>query len=188
MSLRTAEEMYQYCLDNNFGSGMTKKWGEKHFQLIADNLAADEDVLICFIGLHNYISATKHDGNFAYALTNKRLICAQKRMIGEAFQTIALEKINDITTQTGIIYGAIVIDSQSETLNVCVDKDTIRSISAQLHDKVISAKQQNSRPQAAASASINIDVEQLTNLKILLDTGVITQEDFDLAKNKMLGI
>lgn len=63
--------MYQYCIDNNCGQGMNLNWGIKHFTLIQNSLQSDEEVLMCFIGLHNYISMTKHDNNFAYAVTNK---------------------------------------------------------------------------------------------------------------------
>lgn len=32
-NMRTAQETYQYCLDNKYGEGMNKKWGVKHFLL-----------------------------------------------------------------------------------------------------------------------------------------------------------
>lgn len=40
---------------------MNKKWGVKHFILIEQALQSDENVLMCFIGLPNYVSTTKHD-------------------------------------------------------------------------------------------------------------------------------
>lgn len=52
--------------------------GVKHFKLIEESLLPHEEVKMPFIGLHNYIASTKHDGNFAYAVTNKRIIMAQK--------------------------------------------------------------------------------------------------------------
>ena len=78
--MRTAEEMYQYCIDHNFGEGMNKKWGIKHFSLIERALKDDESPIMCFIGLHNYVSPTKHDNNFAYAITNKRILIAQQNL------------------------------------------------------------------------------------------------------------
>lgn len=50
-----------------------------------------------FIGLHNYKSASKHDNNFAYAITNKRLILSQQQALGEVVQSINLDNINDVT-------------------------------------------------------------------------------------------
>lgn len=81
--MKTAEQMYEYCLENNFGQGFTKKWGLKHFRVIEKNLLPNEEVLMTFIGLHNYQSMTKHDGNYAYAITNNRILIAQKKVIGE---------------------------------------------------------------------------------------------------------
>ena len=43
--MNTAEEMYQYCLDNDYGEGLTRKWGIKHFALIENALHRDEQVL-----------------------------------------------------------------------------------------------------------------------------------------------
>lgn len=68
--MRTAEGMYQYCLDNKFGQGFNEKWGIKHFEVLEENLMNGEEALMTFIGLHNYQSTTKHENNFAYAITN----------------------------------------------------------------------------------------------------------------------
>jgi hypothetical protein len=79
--LQTAAGMYRYCIANDTGQGWNEKWGIKHFGIIEQNLLPDEKVLTCFIGLHNYESTTKHDENYAYVVTNKRLSFAQKRNI-----------------------------------------------------------------------------------------------------------
>lgn len=70
--MRTANEMYQFCLDNGYGQGFNTRNSIKHFGIIEKNLGNDENVLFAFIGLHNYVSISKHDNNFAYAVTNKR--------------------------------------------------------------------------------------------------------------------
>ena len=54
-NLNAAKQMYQYCVDNHFGNGMNEKWGIKHFKLIEQALQSDEEVLMCFIGLQNYV-------------------------------------------------------------------------------------------------------------------------------------
>ena len=43
-----AQEMYQYCIDNNFGMGLSKNWSIKHFLLIQKALQNDERVLMSF--------------------------------------------------------------------------------------------------------------------------------------------
>lgn len=134
--MRTAEEMYNYCLDNEFGQGFNKKWGEKHFGIIEKNLLPDEEVLMTFIGVHNYQSMTKHDGNYAYAITNKRVIMAQKKLMGENLKIVLLKNLNDISTSTGMLMGTITFDTIKETFNVMVDKKQTNNIMAKIHEVV----------------------------------------------------
>ena len=89
-----AENMYKYCVENNFGTGFNEKWGVKHFKVLQDNLLSGEKVLMTFIGIQNYKSMTKHDGHFAYAITNKRIIFGQKSIAGQKFKAVAHERIN----------------------------------------------------------------------------------------------
>lgn len=186
----TAEGMYQYCLDNKLGSGWNRKWGTKHFKIIEENLLPGEEIKMPFIGLHNSISVSKHDGHFAYALTNKRIMMAQKKAVtGEIFQTVSLNNINDITFQSGLIYGKLTIDTIKETFNIEVDKETAKTIKSSFH--VIMNELKN--------VSVTSDVEmlntaqnkfsiadELKKYKELLDLGILTQEEFEIQKNKLL--
>lgn len=179
--MRNANEMYQFCLDNGYGQGFNSRNSIKHFGIIEKNLGADEDVLFTFIGIHNYISMTKHDNNFAYAVTNKRILLGQKKVIGEAFQSIALNKINDITFQSGIAYGVITVDAQTEKFNVAVIKTQANNINSKLHELLFQLKE-NSAPSAASSSA----ADELRKFKSLLDDGIITQEEFDKKKTELL--
>ena len=181
--MRTAEEMYQYCLDNNFGEGMNRKWGVKHFSLIEQAIKPDEEVIMCFIGLHNYISATKHDDNFAYAITSKRIIMAQQKLLGQNFQTVEITNVNDVTTSTGIIMGTVTIDTLKEKFNVGVNKLVATSINNKIHDVLSSLKQQKTAPTIVQSSS---SADEILKFKNLLDMGVITQEEFEKKKAELL--
>ena len=183
--MRTAEEMYQYCLDNNFGEGMNKKWGVKHFSLIEQALRPDEDVIMCFIGLHNYVSATKHDDNFAYAITSKRIIMAQQKLIGQNFQTVEIDNLNDVTMSTGLIMGIITIDTIKEKFNVAVNRLAATSINNKIHDVLSSLKQNKNTPTIVQSSS---SADEILKFKNLLDMGVISQEEFDKKKSELLGV
>lgn len=77
-----AEKLYDYCLDHGTGRGLNRKWGVKHFTLIVNNLMPKEKVAFVFIGLNNFKSAAKHDNNYAYAITDKRILMAQQNIIG----------------------------------------------------------------------------------------------------------
>lgn len=182
--MRTAEEMYQYCIDHNFGEGMNKKWGIKHFSLIERALKDDESPIMCFIGLHNYVSPTKHDNNFAYAITNKRILIAQQKLVGQTFQTVDIASLNDVTMTTGVLMGIITIDTIKEKFNVAVNKKVAESINNTIHDVLFSLKQQKRNVAQERPASSVAD--ELLKFKNLLDMGVITQEEFDKKKRELL--
>lgn len=181
--MKTAKEMYQFCIENDYGSGMTKNWGIKHFTLIEQSLGQNEDAIMCFIGLHNYISPTKHDNNFAYAVTNKRIIMAQKRVIGQFFQTVDLDNLNDVTMSTGILMGIITIDTMKEKFNVAVDKKQAQNINNAIHDVLFSVKQQKKR---TGNTYISSAADELLKFKHLLDMGVITHSEFEKKKKELL--
>ena len=134
--MRTAQEMYYFAKQNGFGKGFTENLALKHFGIIEENLQPDEDVKMVFIGLHNYKSVTKHDNNFAYAVTQKRIIMAQKRLIGEACQSVYLNQLNDITLNTGIAFGVVTIDTTKECFNVGVAKEFANNIYGMLHQTI----------------------------------------------------
>ena len=181
--MRTAEEMYQYCIDHNFGEGMNKKWGIKHFSLIERALKDDESPIMCFIGLHNYVSPTKHDNNFAYAITNKRILIAQQKLVGQTFQTVDIASLNDVTMTTGVLMGIITIDTIKEKFNVAVNKKVAESINNTIHDVLFSLKQQ--KRNVAQERPVSSVADELLKFKNLLDMGVITQEEFDKKKREL---
>lgn len=182
--------MYQYCLDKNLGKGWNKKWGIKHFKIIEKNLLSDEEVKMPFIGLHNSISFSKHDGNFAYALTNKRIVMAQQKAItGEIFQTVSLNNVNDITFQSGLIYGKLTIDTIKETFNIEVDKETAKTICYTFHAIMNELKNVavTSDVEILNTAQNKLSIaDELKKYKELLDLGVLTLEEFEMQKRKLL--
>lgn len=183
--MKTAKEMYQYCLDNGYGKGFTKGWGVKHFKLIEKSLHDDEEVFIAFMGLHNFTSVTKHDSNYAYAITNKRIIMAQKKMIGENFKTVSLDYINDIEFNSGMVWGTLKIDTLKEVFNIGLDKKDAKNISEKVQSFIHDLKKSDKESEKATDSSKS-PIEELKDLKELLDSGALTQEEFDNQKKKIL--
>ena len=181
--MRTGEEMYDYCIKNGYGSGMTRGWGIKHFNLAAAALGPDEEVKMCFIGLHNYRSMTQHDSNFAYVVTNKRIIMSQKKLIGETFQTVSLGNINDITFESGLAFGIMTIDTIREKFNICLDKVSAKKINEEIHTVLDSLKRISTDTNGNISAA-----DEIKKYKELLDLGAITQEEFDHKKKELLNL
>lgn len=48
---RNPNDMYQYCINNNYGMELIKSCEVKYFQIIENSLGSDEKILICFIGI-----------------------------------------------------------------------------------------------------------------------------------------
>lgn len=181
---KDAELMYDYCIKNNLGYGFNKTWGKKHFSLILKELKQDEIVYLTFIGMHNYKSSTKHDNYFAYALTNQRFIIAQKKMIGETVQTISLKNVNDITMQNGLIFGVVTIDTMKEKFNVGITKKCTKNIYNKLHETLDYINSNNTNNKN--NDNNNSNIEKLKQYKELYDNKVISKEEFEEIKKKLL--
>lgn len=184
-----ASEMASFCDRYGYGKGQSVKWTTKHFQIIADSLSTGEYVIFCFVGLHNYISTSKHDNNYAYALTNKRIIAGQQKLVGNHVQSIKLDKLNDITKSRGALLGVLTIDTLSEKVNVAVDKETTDRIARSLNEIIFDLKGEETNSQNTTTITTNVSsADEIRKFKQLLDEGIITQEEFDLKKRELLGL
>ena len=182
--LQTAEGMYQYCLDNGLGSGFNKSWGLKHFKIIENALNPNEIVILPFIGLHNFISTSKHDSNYAYAITNKRILMGQAQIVGEKFKAIQFDNINDITVNVGMVFGTMTIDTIKETFNIGIDKVRIKTIAEKAQEVLQQVKHKTSGSGFSSSSA----ADEIRKYKELLDMGAITEEEFSLKKKELLGL
>lgn len=175
--MKTAKEMAEFCIKNGTGSGTSKSWNLKHFSVVERQLGEDETVLFAFVGLYNYISATKNESNFAIAITNKRIIAGQKKVFGENVKTIQRKNLNDISKSTGVLMGILTIDTLKETFNIATGKSEINKIYEGVN-KVIFEDEIKSSDNGVAT---------LKEYKELLDMDIITQEEFDKKKHEILG-
>lgn len=184
--LQVAEGMYDYCIANGMGSGFSKDWGIKHFKIIENALSKGETVLLPFIGLHNYVSATKHDNNFAFAVTNRRILIAQAKIMGQTFQTISLDNVNDITLNKGMVFGILTVDTIKETFNIALGKDFAQNICDKIFEVLHQAKASNNPSNVAVQPLSSAD--EIKKFKELFDMGVITENEFNLKKKELLGL
>lgn len=181
--MKTAKEMVKYVDEHGLGKGMTKKWRLKHFAVAEQQLNSDEEVLACFIGLHNYISASKHDNYFGYVITNKRFIMTQKKVMGENVKIVSRKHLNDVSKETRLGWGILTFDTFKETFNIAITKDIIDNV----HNIVNTFLFSDSTPVSDQSQPTQSVAEQLKEFKELLDLEIITQEEFDKKKAELLG-
>lgn len=184
-SMKTGEGLYDFCKRNGCGTGTSEKWAVYHFDIIAENLDADEHVLGAFMGLHDYKSMTKHDNNYAYAITNKRLLCAQKKAFGQTFKAVSLKNINDTALKTGIGMCTVTIDARGEKIIIGTDKKTATTIANKLQELLADNPAFSAPAQAASGFSV---ADELKKFKELLDAEIITQDEFEAKKKELLGL
>lgn len=86
----------------------------QHCKVLADHLADDEKIIYAF-------TAQKNDNPFdiitscVIALTSKRLVIAQKRVVfGYFFYSITPDMFNDLEVKMGLIWGKVYIDTVKE--------------------------------------------------------------------------
>ena len=81
----------------------------------------------------------------------------------------------------GVAFGVLCIDTIKEKFNVAVNKNQIQGLSDKLHEVVFDLK---SIGQTIDNSSAN----EIIKYKQLLDSRIITEEEFKLKKKQLLGI
>lgn len=180
--LSKAVGMYEFCKYYEMGFNASKRWALKHFGLIERELRPGETVYSVFMGIYNYISATKHGNNAAYAITSQRVLIAQKNFIGEEISTVDISRISDVKMSTGIMGGIVTFDAFTEKFNVFCNKDVARRIYEHALECIRFVKEQKDNQ----SKADNSGLDDLKKLKELLDDGIITQEEFNAKKKQIL--
>lgn len=184
--MRTAEEMYDYTLKNKYGTGTIKSSTRKHFEVLENQLQNDEHAIITFVGLHEQ-KDTDLQGNFAYAITNKRLIMSQKGAFGrDKTKTILLENLNDVTVKNGLVWRTIEIDTIKDHFSIKNNTNVNKDLGNQVQEVIFSLKKHNGdvvhEPQRTNS------IEGIREYKQLMDDGIISEEEFEQKKKELLGL
>ena len=87
---------------------------KKHSAIIETHLNPDETVIFAFAGQKNN-SLFDVFSTTAVALTNKRILFGQKRLLwGYALTAITPDMFNDMQVYEGVLWGKVVIDSIKE--------------------------------------------------------------------------
>lgn len=180
--MQTAEEMYDFIIEYGYGKGNSESWGLKHLGVIEQSLQPDEDVILCFIGLHN-----KDGYNFAYAITDSRMIIGQKKLIGEVVQTIYLDNLNDVTFKKKALSGIITFDTIKETLTVTMPVYPAKLVYEGIQEVLNQIRQSKNNANAINTVSTSA-ADELLKFKQLLDMGVISQEEFEQKKKQLLDL
>ncbi|MGP5430394.1 PH domain-containing protein [Enterococcus malodoratus] len=178
--MKTAEEMYQFCQDTGFFSGSDHQWGVKLFSVLEKHLGPDEEILVCFIGLHNRTSATKNDGFYAYGLTNQRFVMGQKKMIGDDFKVIPLANMQELRLIKETSLDLLEITSLQGTTKIVLTEEEAPKVLARLKETIQLVTEESKSEEPLSKA------EQLLKMKELLDQGILNEEEFAKIKEDIL--
>lgn len=87
---------------------------KKHAKVVENYLNPGEEVRYAFPGQKGN-SSMDFFSTFVVVLTNKRILLAQKRLLwGHTYLAITPDMFNDLTVNSGIIWGKLYIDTVKE--------------------------------------------------------------------------
>lgn len=123
---------------------MTISWRLKqHSKIARMHLNPDEEIIYAF-------AAQKNDNPLdvtttaVVALTNKRIIIAQKRvMFGYFFKSITPDMFNDLTVKMGLVWGKIYIDTIKEFVKFSnIQREALPEIETAITSYMMEAKKE----------------------------------------------
>ncbi|GLS03488.1 hypothetical protein GCM10007860_06320 [Chitiniphilus shinanonensis] len=136
------------------------------------------------------------DGNtWLIALTDRRVIFLDKGLLyGLKQTTINLDKINAVTGETGLLLGRIRIqDGAAERTIDNVVKKVVVPFTNRVRDAIAAHQAQSKAaaivvaPQPTSASSGDEIIEKLERLASLKERGILSQEEFEQQKARILG-
>ena len=107
----------------------------RHADVVEHILDKDEEVYYTFCGQRNDTHTMLFD-SCVVALTNKRIIIGEKRLLfGYYLITVSTKLFNDLTLNSGILFGRIEIDTVKEKIFISnIDKRALDEIETMIHE------------------------------------------------------
>ena len=122
--------IYEQAKDFKKKYPMTVAWRlNSHSKVIKKHLSSDEAILYVFAGQKSPFIWDMFS-TYLVALTNKRILVAEKRLLfGYYFISITPEMFNDLSVQSGMLWGKIFIDTIKEQVIINnIDKRALAEI------------------------------------------------------------
>ncbi len=131
--LKKAEDLYAYSCTHGFGKGLSRAWGISSFRLVEQAIDEDEFAYLTFIGLHRFHSMSAHQRNFAYAVTNKRIIMAQIRSFWRTrMESVPLNAVLNLSFDNNASIGIVKILLANDAICVGMSQESIDALSKRL--------------------------------------------------------
>ena len=112
-----------------------------HSKVISKHINPDETLLYAFIG-QKCLSYNDIIHTYIVAITDKRIIIGHKRLLfGYFCISITPDLFNDLTVESGIFWGKIIIDTLNEQVTISyVDKKCLPEVETAISSNVMVAK------------------------------------------------
>lgn len=184
--MTTKEEFYEYLKNNK--TGMKNLIGtvspKYQFAFLEKQLLKDEYAICCFVLQINEFSITSKN-NVSGALTNKRLIISKNNIVKNEIISISINNINDIYIKNKIVQSFLIIDTLKETIELTGNREYVENTYKLLHESLNEVKN-NLITNDTEPLNTTSKYDELSKIKELLDNGILTQEEFNTEKEKIL--
>lgn len=144
------------------------------------NILHDDETLMDIVG------GFYDQGSGILVATTKRLIFVYKGLMwGMKVEDFPFDRISSIQYETGMLSGELVIFASGNKATIkAVMKDRCRVFCENVRTLIVNSKQE-SKPSPQSSGSDDM-LGQLERLSVLHNSGALTDEEFTLAKKKLL--
>lgn len=130
-NLKTAAEMLAFCELNETDGGALINQNLSHFEIVSKELNSSEICTFSFTALFNGV-------NFAFAVTDNRIIYGRKALTGPTLKTISFSEINDITIARASINNSVVVHLDDRNIFFRISKEYIDTIFENIHKHYVS--------------------------------------------------
>ena len=163
-------------------NGFDKWLSRKEIKELPSILWEDEVPEMLITGMYN-------SGTGILVATDRRLVFVDKGMFSLKIEDFAYDRITSIESSTGMMFGGITIYASGNKEEIKqVPKEITRPFSDWLRAKLSEPKPAQSSNAGAATANTPVSVaDELDKLAGLRDRGIITNDEFDAQKSKLLG-
>lgn len=160
-------------------SNISNHLGRKEINELPQILAESETI-------DNIAQGTYNNGQGILVSTNRRLVFVDKGLLyGLKVEDFPLDKITTIQYETGFLLGEIKIHTSGNIAKI----DNVEKATARAFAEFVRNKLSQSKEATATIINNQPDVyDQLEKLAKLKEQGILTQEEFDTQKKKLLNL